>query len=57
MDSVAETSLERQTAGIRREVRREWKITEMPLVNAHSLELDQIELFENEHGRTKPIPV
>ena len=39
MDSVSEMSPEGQTAGARREARREWKITEMPPVNAQSLEL------------------
>ena len=35
-------SPEGQTAGVRREVRRDWKITEMPPVNAQSLGLVEL---------------
>ena len=35
-------SPEGQTAGVRREARRQWKITEMPPVNAQSLELVEL---------------
>ena len=42
MNSVSEMSPEGQTAGVRREARREWKITEMPPVNAQSLGLVEL---------------
>ena len=42
MKSVSEISPEGQTAGERREARRDWKITEMPPVNAQSLELVEL---------------
>ena len=35
-------SPEGQTAGVRREARRDWKITEMPPVNAQSLGLIEL---------------
>ena len=35
-------SPEGQTAGVRREARRQWKITEMPPVNAQSLGLIEL---------------
>ena len=42
MNSVSEMSPEGQTAGVRREARRDWKITEMPPVNAQSLGLVEL---------------
>ena len=42
MNSVSELSPDGQTAGVRRETRRDWKITEMPPVNARSLELVEL---------------
>ena len=42
MKSVLEMSPEGQTAGVRREARRQWKITEMPPVNAQSLGLVEL---------------
>ena len=42
MKSVSEMSPEGQTTGARREARRDWKITEMPPVNAQSLGLVEL---------------
>ena len=42
MKSVSEMSPEGQTAGVRREARRPWKISEMPPVNAQSLGLIEL---------------
>ena len=38
-------SPEGRTAGVRREARRQWKITEMPPVNAQSLGLIELEFL------------